>query len=148
MDINYLIALAVALLISGGGLIALYYVVKRLLGQEQGYPNEEEIENALRPFIKAAIQAAYKTSEKILDSFEQVLDGADKKKIADYTYKLLPAKIVINGTEYEIEWIKKFVTKERWEQIIQDSFDAGEQWTDAFSDRLVEEALKLIEEIG
>lgn len=148
MDVNYVIALAAGLVLSGLSLIGLFYLVKNLLGKVQGYPNEVEIEEALRPFVVKAIQASYKTAENILEKFEQTLTGADKKKIADNLYAKLPATIVINGKEYDIQFVKSIVSKERWSEMVQNAFDAGVTWTDAFQQKLIEEALELIEEVN
>lgn len=145
METNYVVLLLVGLVLSGLSLIGLFYLVRNLLLKEQGYPNEKEIEDALKPFAVAAIQGAYKVSESILEQFEQTLSGADKKKIADNTYAMLPTKVTIKGKEYDITVIKKVITKERWSALVQDTFDRSISWIDTFQNKLVSESLKLIE---
>lgn len=148
MDINYVIFLAAAVVLAGLVLIVAWFITKKLLGEVQGYKYEEEIEAALRPFVVAAIQAAYKTAESVIEQAETTMSGADKKRIADYLYSLLPPTIMVNGKEVDITFVKRVVSKERWQQMVQDAFDRGIAWTDAFQHKLVEEALELIEEVN
>ncbi|MEJ2556489.1 MAG: hypothetical protein P8186_09710 [Anaerolineae bacterium] len=119
MDQNAWIMLFVGIAVSSG-LFALGVVLYPKLKQEtQGYPLEAAIEAALLPIIYEGICAAYRMSEKSVDEFRQRIKGADKKKIADSIYRMLPDKI----GDYDLGLIKYLVTPERFEQLVQDAFD-------------------------
>lgn len=119
MDQNAWIMLFVGIAVSSG-LFALGVVLYPKLKQEtQGYPLEAAIEAALLPIIYEGICAAYRMSEKSVDEFRQRIKGADKKKIADSIYRMLPDKI----GDYELGLVKYLVTQERFEQLVQDAFD-------------------------
>jgi hypothetical protein len=119
MDQNAWIMLFVGIAVSSG-LFALGVVLYPKLKQEtQGYPLEAAIEAALLPIIYEGICAAYRMSEKSVDEFRQRIKGADKKKIADSIYRMLPDKI----GDYDLGLVKYLVTQERFEQLVQDAFD-------------------------
>jgi hypothetical protein len=116
---NAWIMLFVGIAVSSG-LFALGVVLYPKLKQEkQGYPLEAAIEAALLPIIYEGICAAYRMSEKSVDEFRQRIKGADKKKIADSIYRMLPDKI----GDYDLGLVKYLVTQERFEQLVQDAFD-------------------------
>ena len=119
MDQNSWIMLFVGIAI-GCGIIALAVVLyPRLRSEKQGYPLEAEIEAALLPFIFQGICSAYRLSEKSMDEIQLRIRGADKKKIAAEVYGLLPDRI----GKIEITIVRKYVSQERFEQIIQDTFN-------------------------
>jgi hypothetical protein len=119
MDQNAWIMLFVGIAVSSG-LFALGVVLYPKLKQEtQGYPLEAAIEAALLPIIYEGICAAYRMSEKSVDEFRQRIKGADKKKIADSIYRMLPDKI----GDYDLGLVKYLVAQERFEQLVQDAFD-------------------------
>jgi hypothetical protein len=98
------------------GLVALFGWLK----QPQGYPYEDAVEKALLPFIYKGIFAAFKVSEGAVDEVGRRLEGADKKAIADAVYALLPDKI----GEWDLTLVKKLVTKEQFETLVQNGFDS------------------------
>jgi hypothetical protein len=119
MDQNAWIMLFVGIAVSSG-LFALGVVLyPKLKREKQGYPLEAAIEAALLPIIYEGICAAYRMSEKSVDEFRQRIKGADKKKIADSIYRMMPDKI----GDYDLGLVKYLVTPERFEQLVQDAFD-------------------------
>jgi hypothetical protein len=119
MDQNAWIMLFVGIALSAG-LFALGVVLyPKLKREEQGYPLEAAIEAALLPIIFEGICAAYRMSEKGVDELHQRIQGADKKKMADSIYRMLPDKI----GDYDLSLIKSLVAEERFEQLVQDAFD-------------------------
>lgn len=124
MDQNSWIMLFVGIAIACG-LFALGVVIyPKLRTEKQGYPFEAEIEAALLPVVFQGICSAYRLSEKSVDNVHQRIKGADKKKIADSIYSMLPDKI---GT-YEVVLIKRIVSRERFEQLVQDAFDRSDRF--------------------
>jgi hypothetical protein len=102
------------------GLLALGVVLyPKLKSQTQGYPMEAAIEAALLPVIYEGICAAYRMSEKSMDELRQRIKGADKKKMADSIYRMLPDKV----GDFELSLVKHLVTPERFQQLVQDAFD-------------------------
>ena len=119
MDQNAWIMLFVGIAVSSG-LFALGVVLyPKLKTEEQGYPMEAAIEAALLPIIYEGICAAYRMSEKSMDELRQRIKGADKKKIADSIYRMLPDKV----GDYDLSLVKFVITEERFEQLVQDAFD-------------------------
>lgn len=119
MDQNAWIMLLVGIAVSSG-LFALGVVLyPRLKREEQGYPMEAAIEAALLPVVYEGICAAYRMSEQGMDELRERIKGADKKKIADSIYRMLPDKI----GDYDLGLVKYVVTEERFEQLVQDAFD-------------------------
>lgn len=124
MDQNAWTMLLVGIAISCG-LFALGVVLyPKLKTEKQGYPFEVEIEAALLPFIFQGICSAYRLSEKSVDNVHQRIKGADKKKIADSIYAMLPDKIGV----FEVVIIKRIVSRERFEQLVQDTFDRSDRF--------------------
>jgi hypothetical protein len=91
----------------------------KLKSEKQGYPFEAEIEAALLPIIFQGISAAYRLSEQSVDELQQRIKGADKKKIAESIYSMLPEKI----GNFDLALIKRIVPRDRFEQLVQDAFD-------------------------
>ena len=124
MDQNAWIMLFVGIAISSA-LFALGVVLyPRLKTEKQGYPYEAEVEAALLPIIFEGICSAYRLSEQSVDNIHQRIKGADKKKIADSIYAMLPDKIGI----FEVVLVKRIVTRERFEQLVQDNFDRSDRF--------------------
>ena len=114
------IAIASALFALG---IVLYPILKN---KQQGYPFEAEIEAALLPLIFEGISAAYRLSERGVDEVQKRMKGTDKKKIADSIYRLLPDKI----GKFDLALIKRIVTQERFETLVQNTFDNFNNFVD------------------
>lgn len=91
----------------------------KLKSERQGYPLEAEIEAALLPLIFKGVCAAYRLSEKGVDDIQLRIKGVDKKKIADTVYRMMPEKIGL----FEITLVKRVVTQERFETLVQNVFD-------------------------
>lgn len=98
------------------GRITLYPKFK---SEKQGYPFEAEIEAALLPLIFNGICAAYRLSEQSMKDIQKNIKGVDRKKIADTVYRMLPEKI----GPFEIGLVKRVVTQERFEVLVQNAFD-------------------------
>src|SRR6266487_3227126 len=124
MDQNAWTMLFVGIAISSG-LFALGVVLyPKLRTEKQGYPFEAEIEAALLPLVFQGICAAYRLSENSMDNIHQRIKGTDKKKIADSIYAMLPEKIGI----FEVVLVKRIVSRDRFEQLVQDTFDRSDRF--------------------
>lgn len=110
------------------GLVAAANEIRHRLGSTvQGYPHEAMIEAALLPFLDQAIMAAYRASEKLMDSVSSRLHGADKSRIARYVYQFLPDALNIAGLEWA--W-KLYVDEEKFATWLQKRFDGFAGWWD------------------
>lgn len=98
----------------------------KLKSEKQKYPYEAEIEAALLPLIFEGISAAYRLSEKGVDDIQIRMKGADKKKIADSIYHLLPDKI----GKFDLSLIKGTVPQERFETLVQNTFNNFNSFVD------------------
>ena len=119
MDQNAWIMLFVGIGVSAGLLALGVVLYPKLKREEQGYPMEARIEAALLPIIFEGICAAYRMSEKGVDELHQRIQGADKKKIADSIYRMLPDQV----GDYDLSLIKNLISEERFQQLVQDAFD-------------------------
>ena len=119
MDQNAWIMLLVGVAIASALFTLGIVLYPKLKSEKQGYPFEAEIEAALLPLIFEGISAAYRLSEKSVDEIQLRISGADKKKIADSIYRMLPEKI----GNFDISLIKRVVTQERFETLVQNAFD-------------------------
>ena len=119
MDQNAWIMLFVGIGVSAGLLALGVVLYPKLKREEQGYPMEAAIEAALLPVIFEGLCAAYRMSEKGVDELQKRIQGADKKKIADSIYRMLPDTV---GT-YDLSLVKNVIPEERFEQLVQDGFD-------------------------
>ena len=134
MDQNAVIMLFVGIAVSSG-LFALGVVLyPRLKSERQGYPFEAAIEAALLPVVFQGICSAYRLSERSVDEVHQRIQGADKKKIADSIYGLLPEKL----GDFDLNLVKRIVSKERFEQLVQDGFDRFDRFFIAHQTRFDE----------
>jgi hypothetical protein len=119
MDQNAWIMLFVGIGVSAGLLALGVVLYPKLKSEEQGYPLEAKIEAALLPIIFEGICAAYRMSEQGVDDLHQRIQGADKKKIADSIYRMLPDSV----EDFELSLVKNLITEERFQQLVQDAFD-------------------------
>jgi hypothetical protein len=104
------------------GLIALGVVMySNLKARQPGSIVEATIEAALLPLIYQGICAAYRLNEMSLEQLHEKLKdaGKHKKEVADSIYAMLPDKI----GEFDIIIVKRLVTQERFEQLVQAAFD-------------------------
>lgn len=94
---------------------------RRLKVARQGYPYEDEIEEALLPFLYQALMAAYKASESLMDAVGERLHGVDKMMVARLVYQMLPDDgVLIGGASWQ--W-KRFVGEEKFARWMQERFD-------------------------
>lgn len=119
MDQNAWIMLLVGIALASALFALGVFLYPKLKSEKQGYPFEAEIEAALLPLIFEGISAAYRLSEKGVDEIQLRVSGADKKKIADSIYRMLPEKI----GPFDLNLIKRVVTQERFETLVQNTFD-------------------------
>jgi len=114
----------------------------RLRDNEQGYPGEEQIEEALLPVVHFSIMAAYRWSEGVLDQFGERLDGVDKAKLAAHVYELLPEHIKIGDKTFPLHIIKMIIPQDAFERLVQRAFDEFavqfEELRDKYGDKLDE----------
>lgn len=113
--VMFFVGLALAASLVALGVVA-YPWLKR---QRQGYPLEAAIEAALLPVIFEGICAAYRLSERSVDELHQRMQGLDKHQIAVSIYGLLPDQV----GSFELTLVKRVVTRERFEQLVQNVFD-------------------------
>lgn len=130
------------------GVTGLALLVRWVLREKQGYPREEEIEAALRPYVYQAIMLAYKTSERLVDQNMERLRGLDKKALADWAYNALPETIFVKGVPIPIGLLKRLVTQEDFARMVQDIFDGFEAWYTGVYAKWGKEIEQLLEEIG
>src|SRR5512138_1352901 len=105
--------------VAGGALVAaltwVYPVLKR---KKQGYYLEDEIEAALLPVVHQAICAAFKISEASARKGGQLLDGLEKKEIANMLYDLLPERV----GSIPVGQIKKLVSREQFAALVERAY--------------------------
>jgi len=119
MDQNAFVMLLVGVAVACA-LFALGVVLyPKLRSQKQNYPFEAQIEAALLPLIFNGLCSAYRLSEKGVDELHGRIKGIDKKNIAKTVYRMLPEKI----GEFELSVVKRVVTQERFETLVQNAFD-------------------------
>ncbi len=102
-------------------------VLPVLKNDDQGYPGEREIESAVLPFAFQAICAAFKMSERAAEELGAVMDGVDKKAIADAAYDLLPASL--NGIPVGV--IKDIISREKFVELVEDAYSYFKLFFDA-----------------
>ncbi len=100
--------------VAGGALVAalawVYPVLKR---KKQGYYLEGEIEAALLPVVYQAICAAFKISEASARKGGELLDGLEKKEVANMLYDVLRERL----GSISVSQIKKLVSKEQFASL-------------------------------
>jgi hypothetical protein len=119
MDQNALVMLLVGVAIASALFAVGVVVYPKLKSQRQNYPFEAQIEAALLPLIFNGLCAAYRLSEKGVDEMHCRLKGLDKKNVAKTVYRMLPDKV----GDFELTLVKKVVTQERFETLVQNAFD-------------------------
>ncbi len=116
--------LALATLVQQGNRLYRWLKVTR-----QGYPYEDEIEEALLPFMYQSLMAAYKASESLMDAVGERLHGADKAMVARLVYQMLPDAVSVAGMDWR--W-KEHIGEERFARWLQARFDSfAELWDTA-----------------
>ena len=119
MDQNAFVMLMVGVAIASALFAVGVVVYPKLKSQRQNYPFEAEIEAALLPLIFNGLCSAYRLSEKGVDELHRRIKGMDKKNIAKTVYRMLPQKV----GDFDISLVKKVVTQERFETLVQNAFD-------------------------
>jgi hypothetical protein len=94
-------------------------VYPKLKAGQPGSIIEAAIEEALLPVIYHGICTAYRMNETSLDTLQKAISGADKKKIADSIYAMLPDRV----GSFDLSLVKRIVSQQRFEQLTQDAFD-------------------------
>ena len=95
---------------------------------------ENVAEFLLEEWAYKAVLAAYRTSELAMDEWGERMKGWDKKVLADKIYSLIPDTIAGIPTEL----LKKLVTQERFEVMVQMVFDEFVDFYDKESGRFSE----------
>lgn len=117
-EIVVLVSILAALAASGAVVALGVWALPKLRNEVQGYPLEVQIEAALLPLAFEGICAAYRVSEMSMDELGERLRGADKKRIADLLYDMLPD--TIGG--FPLVVIKAMVSRERFGEIVEAAF--------------------------
>jgi len=121
MDQNQWLTFFVGIALTSG-LIALGVVLySNLKARQSSSPIEAAVEAALLPLIYQGMCAAYRLNETSLEQFHEKIKDASKhkKEVADSIYAMLPDKI----GDFDIIIVKRLVTQERFEQLVQSTFD-------------------------
>ncbi len=116
--ITVLVSILAALAASGAVVALGAWALPKLRNEVQGYPLEVQIEAALLPLAFEGICAAYRVSEMSMDELGERLRGADKKRIADLLYDMLPD--TVGG--FPLVVIKAMVSRERFGEIVEAAF--------------------------
>ena len=124
-----LLQVSVGLLIAVVITVVVFYF-KKLLEKPQGYPLEDVIEGAIMPYLYNAIMLAFKQSEKHYKEFGRILDGVDKKALADYVYNMLPDHIRVGKYMIPITFIKSVITRERFASLVESVYVEFKRWYD------------------
>lgn len=144
MEINWnaILLIVLPLLLAGAGVGLGVWLFPKLAREKQGYPFEAELEAALLPIVFQGILSAYRTSERAMDDLAIRIRGADKKKLADTIYNLIPDVIVVQGRAVPVGIVKSLVTRDRFAELVQGVFDEFDEQYMAHSarwDRLFDE---------
>jgi len=98
---------------------ALVLIIYPRMKPASGHMAQAAVESELQPLICEAIMAAYRLSEKSMDQGHTRLGGAEKKKLADDVYAFLPERV----GEHDITFVKTLVPRERFQSLVQNTFD-------------------------
>ena len=130
MDQTSWIMLLLGIAVSCGVIALAVVLYPKLRSEKQGYPLEAQIEGALLPLIYQGICSAYRLSENSMDEIQKRIKGADKKAIAVTIYSKLPNQI--GG--HDLILIKRYVTQERFESLVQNAFDSFDDFFQGHQD--------------
>jgi hypothetical protein len=119
MDNQVLLGILVVVAVCAATFAAGVAFYPKLKSEKQGYPMEAAVEAALLPIIYQGICAAYRLALQGVDELKVTMDGLDRKEVADSLYKLLPDQVA----GFDISLVKRFVSQERFQQLVQDAFD-------------------------
>lgn len=86
-------------------------------------PQVQAFLDGLLPFAYAGITSAEKAAQDFLTQFNKQLQGADKKKIADSWYALIPDSVWINGKPVPVSVVKQFVSREMFQELVKNTYD-------------------------
>lgn len=92
-----------------------------------------EIETAVKPFILQGIFAGEKIARQGLEDTRVKLEGADRNKIADSFYDLLPKIIYIAGVGVVV---KDYITQAYFETLVDKFFDETDTFIKINEDKL------------
>jgi hypothetical protein len=118
--IDTLTGLLAGLAISAAAFALLLWLYPRLLTRAQTATGlEKSVEDQLLPVVYWGISAAYRATERSVTAGYGLLSGADKKKIADSIYAILPDQV--DG--HDLSMIKRLLSPEQLQNLIQAAFD-------------------------
>lgn len=136
------IDIGVALLLGAGGLAALGAVLALIRGlKPTSKPGVNAVLAALEPYAQRGIYAAEQLALQAFKDTKAKIAGIDKKAIADSVYDALPEFLMVGPIPVPISGVKYLVPRERWSQLVQDVFAAG----DAFVTRNVDYLKKQVD---
>lgn len=99
-------------------LAALIYLLLRVRASTKNVVLQQVIDG-LMPYIYKGILAAEKIAQAGLEGVNAGLKGADKHQIAASIYNLLPDMLIIGPVPVPIRLIKRFVSLEEFETLIE-----------------------------
>ncbi|MCL4487195.1 MAG: hypothetical protein M1570_03575 [Chloroflexi bacterium] len=120
MDVTSLILFFAGIAISAAIFALLIFFYPRLV--ERGPSTEgiaKDVDRALLPLVFYGISAGFRTTERATNDGYPLLEGSDKKGIADSVYDVLPEHV----GDIDLEEVKKLITRPRFEQMIQDAYN-------------------------
>lgn len=88
-------------------------------------PSQELLLKALEPWVHTATLAGLKIALRTLNNLDVVLDGADKKAIADSVYDLLPDVIMVGPSPIPVVQVKRIVTREVFETEVMNAYNTA-----------------------
>jgi hypothetical protein len=86
---------------------------------------QRDVIDALLPFVYRALLAGEKVAQDFMQNANVALAGVDKKQVADSVYALLPETISIRGVAVPIVIVKQIIPRDRFEQLVKDTYDAA-----------------------
>lgn len=111
------------------GFTALFFVMLFLLfrwmtGKNQGYPLEEEIENALQPYLHSLIVGAFEETFENLETIEEQIQALDKTALASRIYGLLPEQV----GQYDTSFLKSVLTEEQFLELFNNAYESAKSY--------------------
>lgn len=120
MEITSLIFLFSGIAISAAIFALLIFLYPRLVERKANVEGiQKRVDRALLPLLYFGIAAAYRTTERAVSDGCPPLAGTDKKRVAEGVYDILPRQM----GDLEIEVVKNLVTRQQFEQMVQDAFN-------------------------
>lgn len=133
---------AIAVIVAGVLLIAFL----RHVGSRK--PGSRIVINVLTPYIYQAIVAAQIYANGAIDQAQERLNGTDKKQIANAFYDFLPRVIFIGPVPLPIGFVKAWISRERFAELIQAVYSKVNVFVDGHQDHFRETLKRFATHVG